>query len=323
MSTSFATINLFNYLTPPNAFYQFDNIYTQAQWLKKKRWFSEKIQHINADVIAFQEVFSIEELRNQVSTIGYPYFATIDTPHIADDYIYTHPVVAIASKYPLLQVCSVESRLPNQTVPFTFNRIPLHATIELPELGAVDVYIVHFKSQRPTQWEVESPNTINRWQQETLGRWLSTVQRGYEANLLHQYVVETKQQHTRPFVIMGDFNKPLTSEEFIGLLSNTLYRQPDTQSALAAFTVHDSWNLYTQHSDLPRKPTHYAGEMGSVLDYILLSSDFNPSVHSAKAYVSHYEVIDQHLINPNFEQDHYSTDHALVNVTLKTYTQTN
>ncbi len=36
MTITFATINLFNYLAPPNAYYQFDNIYTQAEWQEKK-----------------------------------------------------------------------------------------------------------------------------------------------------------------------------------------------------------------------------------------------------------------------------------------------
>lgn len=35
MTITLATINLFNYLEPPNTFYQFDNIYTNEQWQKK------------------------------------------------------------------------------------------------------------------------------------------------------------------------------------------------------------------------------------------------------------------------------------------------
>ena len=36
---------------------------------------------------------------------------------------------------------------------FSFNRLPVHATIELPHLGLTDCYVVHFKSQRPIEAE--------------------------------------------------------------------------------------------------------------------------------------------------------------------------
>ncbi|MCG6442078.1 endonuclease/exonuclease/phosphatase family protein, partial [Vibrio parahaemolyticus] len=58
MQVRFATANLFNYLAPPNAFYEFNNIYEQTQWQKKQRWLSQKLTALNADVIGFQEVFS-------------------------------------------------------------------------------------------------------------------------------------------------------------------------------------------------------------------------------------------------------------------------
>ena len=36
-----ATFNLLNYLEPPNAFYDFDRIYSAEQWQKKQRWITE------------------------------------------------------------------------------------------------------------------------------------------------------------------------------------------------------------------------------------------------------------------------------------------
>ena len=35
-----ATLNLFNYIEPPNACYEFERIYTSVQWLKKQQWTS-------------------------------------------------------------------------------------------------------------------------------------------------------------------------------------------------------------------------------------------------------------------------------------------
>ncbi|WP_373433396.1 endonuclease/exonuclease/phosphatase family protein [Vibrio anguillarum] len=320
MTITFATINLFNYLAPPNAYYQFDNIYTQAEWQQKKQWFGQKIQQLDADIIGFQEVFSFDELRNQMMDLGYPYVACVDEPIVKDGYIYSHPIVVIASRYPLRQVSAVHGTLPNPAAPFAFNRTPLHATVCLPMLGDIDVYIVHFKSQRPAESPAAPHHLIDEWQQETLGRWLSTVQRGFEANLTHQYIVNTQKQTGRPCVLMGDFNKPLHHEEFQGLLSQALYRRPETQQPLAGYALYDAWDLHTESVEQPRKATHYAGATGSVLDYILLSADFAPFIQPMKSYISHYTVLDQHLVNPSYELDNFSTDHALVAVTLKVNT---
>ncbi len=36
-----ATFNLFNYLEPPNAYYEFERIYTAEQWARKQRWITD------------------------------------------------------------------------------------------------------------------------------------------------------------------------------------------------------------------------------------------------------------------------------------------
>ena len=53
-----------------------------------------------------------------------------------------------------------------------------------------------------------------------------------------------------------------------------------------------------------------------MLDYILLSSEFDASNHDSLYQVSAYDTYDQHLINPIFDRDGESTDHAIVMITL-------
>ena len=65
-----------------------------------------------------------------------------------------------------------------------------------------------------------------------------------------------------------------------------------------------------------RAPTHYFGAGSSVLDYILLSCEFDASYHDSLYQVSAYDTYDRHLINPIFERDGESTDHGIVLVTL-------
>ena len=71
-----------------------------------------------------------------------------------------------------------------------------------------------------------------------------------------------------------------------------------------------------QQEKVVRTPTHYYGGGGSVLDYILLSSEFDASYHDSLFQVSAYDTYDRHLINPIFDRDGESTDHGIVLVTL-------
>ena len=57
------TLNLFNYLAPPNAFYESENIYSSSQWRKKSSWINNQLSHLQPDIIGFQEVFSPKELK--------------------------------------------------------------------------------------------------------------------------------------------------------------------------------------------------------------------------------------------------------------------
>lgn len=331
------TFNLFNYLEPPNAYYDFENIYSFEEWTKKQGWIKSAIEKADSDVIGFQEVFSPASLEALVNEMGYPFFSVVDKPNVESDYLFRDPVVAIASRYPIKETQSVTMSpqlLEQFQKPllreFSFNRLPVHATIELPHLGLTDCYVVHFKSQRPIEAEktekdalrsAASPiysDTLTQFHQQELGWWLSSVQRGMEVQVLHEYITRQRHQTERPVVLMGDFNKPLTSDEFKGLLNDSLNRNEESRNWLKYFRLRDSWDLYHQlHQEdllVQRAPTHYYGASDSVLDYILLSNEFDCQNSSSLMEITDYQVQDQHLINPSFEVDQFSTDHGVVSV---------
>ncbi|MFV0449996.1 MAG: endonuclease/exonuclease/phosphatase family protein [Vibrio sp.] len=318
MQIRFATANLFNYLAPPNAFYEFNNIYQVTEWNKKQQWLDRKLSRLDADVIGFQEIFSVNELEVQLRKLGYQYFAVVDHPKVSDEYIYTHPVVGIASRYELTDVAAIQVTELNAEQPFSFYRKPLRATINHPMLGKLDIYVVHFKSQRPTlENKEENSSVFEAWQQETYGNWLSTVQRGFEATLLHRAIMNRKRSTHHPVVLMGDFNQFLDNQEFACLRSTHRFRQPESYLPLLPYQLIDSWELYCHSGQAQRKPTHYTGASGQVLDYILLSSDFGLETDHNIAQVSDFHVEDQHLVNPDFELDKFASDHAFVCVTLE------
>ncbi|NQZ23388.1 MAG: endonuclease/exonuclease/phosphatase family protein [Colwellia sp.] len=339
-----ATFNLFNYLEPPNAYYDFERIYSAVQWQKKQDWIAEYLREYQPDIIGFQEVFSPESLKALVAEQGYRYFEVVSQPHIIDDFIYQKPVVAIASRYPIVDINAVKPNIElAQTLgladEFSFSRKVLRATIEVPHIGNCDCYVVHFKSKR-SMIELDEKNK-NRSAEQTIieslkaqvaGGWGSTIQRGSEATLLMVDMIERRETTGNPMVLMGDFNNTLTDGVLSHLLTNTLrfVSAIDRDAYLAKYCLNDAWDLFqvatTNEADeknetnkdvkMLRTPTHYFGAGSSVLDYILLSCEFDASYHDSLYQVSGYDTYDRHLINPIFERDGESTDHGIVLVTL-------
>ena len=343
-----STFNLFNYLEPPNAYYDFDRIYSAEQWQKKQRWLSDYLREYQPDIIGFQEVFSSESLKELVASEGYGYFEVVDQPEVIDDFIYKRPVVAIASRYPIVGIKAVE---PNNelaqtlglTDDFSFSRKVLRATVDVPHMGNCDCYVVHFKSKRPMIEIDEQDNSrsveqtiIESLKADVAGGWGSTIRRGSEATLLMIAMIERREATGNPMVLMGDFNNTLADGVLSHLLTNSLRfaSSIDCDAYLAKYCLNDSWDLFQQVQSneaneidatspetnqiekVERTPTHYYGGSGSVLDYILLSCEFDASYLDSLFQVSAYDTYDRHLINPIFDRDGESTDHGVVLVTL-------
>ncbi|WP_310650027.1 endonuclease/exonuclease/phosphatase family protein [Colwellia sp. MB3u-4] len=339
-----ATFNLFNYLEPPNAFYDFERIYSAEQWQKKQKWVADYLAEHQPDIIGFQEVFSTESLKALVAGQGYAYFAVVDQPLVIDDFIYQRPVVAIASRYPIVEVNAVK---PNTELAeglglandFSFSRKVIRATIEVPHMGHCDCYVVHFKSKR-SMLEVDEQDKkrsaektiIESLKAQVAGGWGSTIQRGSEATLLMIDMIERREATAHPMILMGDFNNSLADGVLSHLLTNTLrfVSAIDRDAYLAKYCLSDAWDLFqvaqtndshetkpaSQAEKVTRTPTHYFGAGSSVLDYLLFSCEFDAGYHDSLYQVSDYHTYDRHLINPIFERDGESTDHGIVLVTL-------
>jgi len=340
LQLTIATFNLFNFLEPPNAYYEFERIYSAPQWQKKQRWISDYLTEYQPDIIGFQEVFSVDSLQALVAAAGYPYFEVVDKPEVIDDFIYRKPVVAIAARYPIVEINSV---LPNSELAqtlglnadFSFSRKVLRATIDAPHIGPCDCYVVHFKSKRSMiELEQQANNLspektiIESLKAQVAGGWGSTIQRGSEAALLMVEMIARREQKNYPMVLMGDFNNTLTDGVLSHLLTNNLrfVSRIDSDAYLAKYCLQDSWDLFNtalinegftdNTTTSERTPTHYFAGSGSVLDYILLSCEFDASYHDSLYQVSDYHTYDRHLINPSFDRDGESTDHGIVLVTL-------
>ncbi|MGF1727655.1 endonuclease/exonuclease/phosphatase family protein [Photobacterium nomapromontoriensis] len=316
---TFATANLFNFIEPPGAFYEFENIYERDAWQEKCRWTKNQINKLDADIVGIQEVFSIDAARAMFEQLGYPYFACVDQPNIEDGYIYSQPVVAIASRYPITHIKAVTPldciQQNYQTLVPAFSRKPVYTVVNVPIIGEVAVYVCHLKSQRATE------SHGGEHAHALIGQWLSSQQRGWEAVMLRLFMEQQYQRHPIPTVLVGDMNQPLSSD-ITGQLTKTINHD------IEQLKLQDSWHIYSANllnddsvpSDnrqvIARTPTHYHFAKGNVLDYILLSQEFQTDSQYSLADISNYHVLDDHLINPIFERDKQASDHAFVAITV-------
>jgi endonuclease/exonuclease/phosphatase family metal-dependent hydrolase len=295
-----STFNLFNYLAPPGAYYDFQNIYSYKQWQDKQHWIAQQIVLADSDIIGFQEIFSPKELQQQLVALGYPYFAVVDAPKVEDEFIYSEPVVGIASRYPIVSVTPVTAEpAVAEELRFNYSRIPLHALVDVPHIGHIDCVVVHFKSQRP----MELANSEKAYQ--PIESWRSTMQRGLEIRFLLAYLSQRKQAKGYPQLLMGDFNRGIEGDEFSCLHNQT---QDNAQMLLL-----DAKKVLDE--EVAFQPTHYYGAKGSVLDYILLSEEFDGGNAAGIYEVTEYRVFDSHLVNPIYATDYMASDHAVVTIT--------
>ena len=332
-----ATINLYQFTEEGHYWYErnIKNTYQSRQWKKKQRWVEEQLAEMDADVVGFQEVFSVDALEALVNRSGYPYFATTDTPKTdpADADVFISPVVAIASRYPFKRVRSVSiaheiTETLALNAEFKFSREPVCATVQTPDLGDVTVYVVHLKSKRPvvernfeyaeeTAWRARFKDTLLR---RSRGDVLSMLQRGLEATSLYHDIIDHLEA-TPQIVLMGDINDDESSSPFnalsqhqklfdVGGVEDEDWPQEDKRE-LHEHQLFDSFVVAPNTRSKARPYTHLHRGNPHTLDHILVSNALNPRNNEATGEVSAYEVFNHHIRNDQIDNK-LQSDHGLV-----------
>ncbi len=241
-----ASLNLCNFAAPPFASYEWHNILSNEQWQLKRQWLVQTIKGSAADLIAFQEVFSIDELQTLCQELGYPHFTCPARPNLESDFIFSHPCVAIASRLPIIPT----QLTANQSAPFA--RVPAIARVTLSNGKRVTIFSVHLKSQRAA----EAPQHFDDKQAQLYGQWVSSFQRADEAKqLLNLAQSRLKRGEV---IITGDFNQALDS------------------SSLKSLT--ESGEFHSLFAELNATPlaTYYYRFNPIVIDHMLISSKLTP-----------------------------------------------
>ena len=326
MKIRLGTFNLFQFVEPPYSWYTKKDKFNERQWLEKTTWIKHQILKMDCDIIGFQEVFSRKALRNLVKELDFKYFKVVDVAKLSTNnrYKYVTTTVAIASKYPISNIQVVEVHIPSidkydfESV-FHFSRIPIKATITLPNEKELLVYVCHLKSNRLNEFEyVFNESHSLEYKKELVSKALegkystSLKQRLCEASSLFFDIQKYKNQ---PTVLLCDLN----DKEFsitIDALSNHKYHEV---KSIEDLLLHDAsyqykeevYNPHPEAKEAKRKATSYFLGKGNVLDYIFISNHLNKNNQDKIAQVTDYTVLDDHL-QENKDGSLLKSDHAQV-----------
>lgn len=330
MKIRLGTFNLFQFVEPPYSWYTKKDKFNERQWLEKTTWIKHQILQMDCDIIGFQEVFSSKALRYLVEDLGFKYFKIVDTAKLSTNnrYKYVTTTVAIASKYPISNIQAVEVHQPSidtynfgqdDKEPFKFSRVPIKATIALPNRKELLVYVCHLKSNRLNEFEYvfnESHTLEHKKEQVSKaleGKYSKSLkQRLCEASSLFLDIQKYKNQ---PTVLMCDLN----DKEFsltIDALSNHKYYDDKSKEGLLLYDASyeytpEVYNTHPEAKKIKRKATSYFLGKGNVLDYIFISHDFHKKNENKIAEVTDYTVLDEHL-QENKDGSLLKSDHAQV-----------
>ena len=327
MKVRVGTFNLYQFVEPPFACYTRKGKYNQRQWLEKTLWIKNQIRNMDCDIIGFQEVFSKKALETLVKELGLEHFATVDNARLSETTPnkYTTTTVAIASKHPIANILqgvqvhapSLEKHHFKDT--FAFSRVPIKATISLPNVKEILVYVCHLNSNILYVFEYvfKKEDTLAQKKERVFNimeekQSKALRQRLCEASSLF-YDIQSSQQ--LPTLLMCDLNDKEYSLT-IDALTNPAYHDDASEDPPL---LYDAGYQYKEKVDNPhpeqkkqkRTPTSYFKSKGNVLDYIFISEHFNKENTYKIGTVTNYQILDTHL-QTHKDGSIIQSDHAQV-----------
>jgi endonuclease/exonuclease/phosphatase family metal-dependent hydrolase len=298
---SVATFNVLNLACPGVQFYDSQLPYSEQEHERRCKWIGSQMDLMAADIVACQEVFNVQALRDALACSKRMVQAQVLAPYTDQSPLL--PRLALVSRFPVLQSHShTEIALADQVTPpgspphTHFSRPVLEALIDVNG-QPVRVFTVHLKSKRPDLLEgenAEDPAIYARGMARSLAR------RTAEALAVRQIIIQ-RLWHTRePLIVLGDFND-LISAATTQLISATSFRRGDEHKRDCM--LFDAFDLqrarHIPYVGAQRRDTTftYAHEqVPETIDHILVSEEFAPFSRNAAGFVVRVDYFNDHLV---------------------------
>lgn len=316
-----ATCNLLNLAGPGRVFYDNQEPYDADEYARKVEWLGAMLRRLNADVVAFQEVWDETALRDVIAASGLRY-PQLFAPGAEQGALGT-PRVALASRCRVIEVASHREFAPPLAVPVpelgehrAFERPVLEALIDLPgERGTLRALVAHLKSKRPKFLQDAAGNpTEDRDDPAILARaqLRSLVMRAAEAAALRSLVVQRLAGTREPLVLMGDLNDGphAMTTQIVAATQSVAFDRAARDTAL--FHALDVQTEPSIRRDIAYSHLHQGWP--EVLDQIWVSEEFVASSKFALGDVRRVEIFNDHL---HEGRERTRSDHGFVRALLR------
>lgn len=334
--TKLATCNVRNLALPKVPFYPGEE-YTQPEYEQKIRWLGGQISSLDADLVAFQEVFHKRALEDAVANselAGAPVFMEDLDPESC-----LRPRVGLVTRLPIIGAPTFIRDIPKNAllafqaggvdpvspVPVTsFLRPVLRAEIGLWKGldGGGDraiVYVVHLKSMTPEALageNLDDPMVYARAQAR------AQIRRTVEAAGIRSLVRQDIEGTTTPVIVLGDCNagNPSVVAQIMSGPSPSRYDASAKQQKLWDRMLYDAIDLQSKQSLNATYYTHIFDGKYEQLDHILLSEEFYSRNPRHIAWVEYVRLFTDHLVDSTLCADQvprWVSDHGWVVVTLR------
>ncbi len=296
MSLSVATFNVKNLIEPGESIYASSNpVYEPDEFTQKTRWIADLLVEMDADVVGFQEVWSVAALRACLAAGGLE--DTYDL--VARDAPSRSQVqVAYAVRKGILRGDPIWHEMFPDDIRFhkrqtpqstnhmdvqidNFSRPPLEIRIK-PRRGAPEVVLfnTHLKSKRPINLDSSDRRRLPSEDEVAIGSALATVRRAAEAAALRVLLNRRMLGNDTPFVVLGDLNDDYLSVSTTIVTGDPSYKLFEASRVGSRASKSGDLGLYSvqmlkQYRSLRNVHyTHIFRNKLEVLDHILVSEQF-------------------------------------------------
>ena len=331
---SFSSFNLYNLQLPGERWRHNATPYTDAQYTAKLQWTSSMLKRLDADVIAFQELWSKRCLEDafQMAELADDY-----TLHFINDQWYDIAVAIAVKNTWRAQEKIIHKSFPENFVlkkrgyphededreddevevnidRFSRSIIQLtvaHATDD--SVSPIQVFATHLKSKLATRLDqAESNNPEIRPHSSNLGSALSTIRRTAEAAALRWILTNAMRNTDVPIAVIGDLNDATLSNT-LSIISN----QPRLRRAFDSGIGRSSdAGLYTAgllqelRSLRDVYYSHVHNDIKELIDHVLVSEQFYDHSTNRIWSFNKMTVWNDHLEGNNPA----SSDHGVIKV---------
>ena len=319
---SFASFNLYNFQAAGKRTRGSSTV-SEEHYTLQRDWTLGRLRELDADVVAFQELWSRSCLDDVLGQAGLEdYTAHYIKPEGVDWYDIANAIavrapwsvkgtVELIKDFPFDQLVKVDEgdgEDDEVTVKITrFSRTVIKATLEHEDEGTpeITVFACHLKSKLPVR-----ARGITAPHRKAVGSALSTIRRTAEATALRMLLVDHMKGRATPTVVLGDINDDPLSNTL-----NILTDQPSMtkRSRGGDSALYSALFLEQLRSFRDVFYTHEHGNHRGVLDHVLVSEEFFE--HSTDSVWELEEVL---ILNDHIDDKRkYTSDHGIIKASFR------